>query len=283
MHDTLPVTIAQLGVCLVSYQGDQGSWLHRLFRRDLRQRDGDVVAQTLELLERRQQRAAFDHSNRRDQLSDLARRGIMTYAERAVLVHRSTAAWRMGHGNPTPHELLTGAGMIDLLERSLELLNALVQYEKFVFVSSSPKARMLLTIGQALRPLEYAICDTQEDFLNRLHHEGRFEGDWARALRRVREFAGDVGPKVLVGVYRATEMAPAQVFYAHRDHVHLAALIAIADSVLQEQRGFPMLITLADNLCSETFGAASFHASVQMAYQKAGHPFRYLNERQTRR
>ena len=33
-HDTLPVTITQIGVCLVSYSGDQGSWVHRLFRRD---------------------------------------------------------------------------------------------------------------------------------------------------------------------------------------------------------------------------------------------------------
>lgn len=27
-HGTLPVTITQIGVCLVSYQGDQGSWLN---------------------------------------------------------------------------------------------------------------------------------------------------------------------------------------------------------------------------------------------------------------
>src|SRR5262249_39676851 len=36
VHDTLPVTIAEIGVSLVSYRGDQGTWVHRLFRRDLR-------------------------------------------------------------------------------------------------------------------------------------------------------------------------------------------------------------------------------------------------------
>src|SRR6185369_6211369 len=36
VHDTIPLTITQIGVCLVSYNGTQGSWVHRLFRRDLR-------------------------------------------------------------------------------------------------------------------------------------------------------------------------------------------------------------------------------------------------------
>src|SRR3989442_11634409 len=31
--DTLPITIVQIGVCTVSYRGDQGSWVHRLYRR----------------------------------------------------------------------------------------------------------------------------------------------------------------------------------------------------------------------------------------------------------
>jgi len=35
VHDTLPLTITQIGVCLVSYLGEQGAWGHRLFRRDL--------------------------------------------------------------------------------------------------------------------------------------------------------------------------------------------------------------------------------------------------------
>jgi hypothetical protein len=38
VHDTLPLTVYQIGVSLVSYAGDQGTWQQRLFRRDLRQR-----------------------------------------------------------------------------------------------------------------------------------------------------------------------------------------------------------------------------------------------------
>lgn len=99
-HDTLPVTITQIGVSLVSYRGDQGSWGHRLFRRDLRASGASAIDETLELLERRRRRGSVDQPSKRDQLSDLARRGIMAFAERAVLLRKSNAVWRMGHGNP---------------------------------------------------------------------------------------------------------------------------------------------------------------------------------------
>jgi hypothetical protein len=283
VHDTLPITIAQIGVTLVSYRGDQGSWVHRLYRRDLRVSGVDPVDEALELLERRHERAGFDASSKRDTLSDLGRRGIMTYAERAVLLHKSDAPWRMGHGNPAPYELLTGSGMAELLESSLHVLHELiVGYQRFVFVPSAPSERTLLTIGQALRPLEFAIVDTMKERIERVA-VGNYRGEeWARLAGPVRDFAREVGPKIVVGVYRASEMAPPQLFYAHRNHAHEAALIAMADSVMQEHRGFPMLVDLAHTVCSSTFGTDSFTASTQLAYAEVGEPFRYLTERQTR-
>ena len=281
--DTLPITIVQIGVCLVSYRGNQGSWVHRLYRRDLRVGGLDPVEETLEMLERRQRRAGFDNSSRRDTLSDLARRGIMTFAERAVLMGISQAPWRMGHGNPAPYELLTGSGMKELLERSLDLLKQLVNHKKFVFVPSSPAERALLTIGNALRPLEFALVDTLEDGISRLVERGHYRGDWAGLVDRVREFGHDLGSRIVKGIYRGSVLSPVQIFYAHEDHAHEAALIAMADSVLQEDRGFPMLIDLADTLCGVTFGRETLSGPVQMAYAEAGEPFRYLTEHQTRR
>ena len=193
VHDTLPITIAQIGVTLVSYRGDQGSWVHRLFRRDLRVSGVDPVDEALELLERRHERAGFDASSKRDTLSDLGRRGIMTYAERAVLLHKSDAPWRMGHGNPAPYELLTGSGMAELLESSLHVLHELiVGYQWFVFVPSAPSERTLLTIGQALRPLEFAIVDTMKERIERVA-VGNYRGEeWARLAGPVRDFAREV-------------------------------------------------------------------------------------------
>src|SRR5207248_3748085 len=61
VHETLPLTIYQVGVSLVSYRGNQGTWCQRLFRRDLRQRGGDPAEEALALLERRANRAALNH------------------------------------------------------------------------------------------------------------------------------------------------------------------------------------------------------------------------------
>ena len=283
-HDTLPVTITQIGICLVSYRGDQGSWVHRIFRRDLRTSSTkSPVDETLEILEKRKNRSAVDYTSARDRLSSLAKRGIMAYAERAVLLERSNAEWRMGHGSPTPYELVTGSGMPELLRASLKLMKKLVlDYKKFVFIPSATNARELLTLGNALKPLEYAIIDHNKDNLERVaagHYRGQ---EWADLGTEVDNFVDECGEKIIIGMYRASKYAPAQMFYAHADYPHEAALIAMADSVLQEHRGFPMLIDLSDSLCTATFGAETFAVSTQLAYAAAGEPFRYLSERKTR-
>lgn len=282
-HDTLPVTVTQIGVSLVSYRGDQGSWGHRLFRRDLRSTTGSAIDETIDLLERRRSRSGIDQPTKRDQLSDLARRGIMAFAERSVLLNRSTAVWRMGHGNPLAYELVTGSGSPQLCSMGIALLQDLVQFEKFVFVPSGPKQRELLTIGGALRPFEYAIVDTLQAQLERIA-QGHYRGEhWQAARTAVETLVREASDKVVIGVYRASQFAPPQVFYSHIDHAHEAALIAIGDSVLQEHRGFPMLIDLADKVCNMVFGGQTFGMSTQLAYTDAGAPFRYLAERATRR
>jgi hypothetical protein len=173
--------------------------------------------------------------------------------------------------------------MVELVERGLDVIEELVLgHKKFVFVTSGPSDRMLLTIGNALEPLEYAVVDTLEDYLNKVA-TGHYRGSWARIKPRLDQFIRETSSKIVVGLYRATRMAPAQMFYAHVDHAHEAALIALADSVLQEYRGFPMLITLADTMCTAVFGMDSLVPQIQAAYAGAGAPLRYQTERQTRR
>lgn len=294
VHDTLPLTILQVGISLVSYQGHQGTWGHRLFRRDLRVASGDPTQEMLELLERRERRGGLNHPSRRDTLSELARRGIMAYGERAILLRRSTAQWRMGHGNPAPYELITGSGSLDLMIEATKIIRELVEHhQKFVFVSSEPSDRVLLTIGQALRPLEYAIIGTLKERIEKTVDGGHYrmrvsvdrhwDGVELSPEQWIKKFRDDVAPQVVVGVYRATDLAPAQVFFAHRDHADVAAHIVLADSVLQAHRGFPLLIDLADNVCHGVFGADTLSGPVSAAYADANAPWRYLSERATRR
>ncbi|HYR74383.1 MAG TPA: hypothetical protein VEM96_00950 [Pyrinomonadaceae bacterium] len=281
VHDTLPLSIAQIGVCLVSYAGEQGAWIQRLYRRDLRLRGSDPVAEALALLERREARSGVDQPDKRDRLTELGRRGIMTYAERAVLLLKSNAPWRIGHGNPAPYELLTGSGSMELLHAGLDILADLIlRHRRFVFVPSAPGERVLLTIGNALRPLEFAVVEHSERRMWPIINQGHLRG---RHLARAKEFCDETAQKILVGVYRTSGAVPAQIFYAHADYVHEAALVAMADSVLQSHRGFPMLIDLANTVCGSTFGTDAFNSTVQSAYAHMGNPLSYLGERETRR
>jgi hypothetical protein len=267
--------------------------VQRLFRRDLRAANDDPTAEMLELLERRQRRGGLNQTNRRDTLSELARRGIMAYGERAILLRRSEAPWRIGHGSPAPYELVTGSGSLDLMIEATKVLRELIeQHQKFVFVTSEPSDRVLLTIGQALRPLEYAIVGTLKERIERIvangHYRGevsvdhRWDGEVVSPQRWIENFRDQVAEQVVVGVYRATDLAPAQMFYAHRDHADIAAHIAIADSRLQAHRGFPMLIDLADNVCRGVFGSETLAGPVSAAYVGAAAPWRYLSERASR-
>ena len=293
VHDTLPLTIYQIGVSLVSYCGDQGTWCTRLFRHDLRLNNGDPIQETVALLTQRSRRAGLYQPGARDLLSELGERTIMSYAERAVLLSHGKAVWRMGHGSPAPLELLIGAGSPDLMMESVRVMRGLIEgHQKFVFVASEPGDRMLLTIGDGLHPLEYAVVCTLQERLGPALEQIRFstpptgdttwDGEKLSPEQWVVRFRDEVASKVLVGVYRATRLAPAQLFYAHEDHFEVAARVALADSVLQETRGFPMLIDLADRVCASVYGGGSLKELTSAAYAAAGVPFRYQSERATR-
>jgi hypothetical protein len=292
-HESLALTIHQIGIGLVSYRGDLYTWQTRLFRRDLRQRHGDPVGDAIELLERRSLRPGLNHQTRSDLLTYLASRAIMTHAERKVLVDYATAPWRLGHGSPAPLELLTGGGSADLMIESVKVIRRLIEdHRRFVLVTSEPRDRLLLTIGQALRPLEYAIVYTLrerlEPVLQATHFSGevsvdpRWDGDELKPEQWLRRFLDRVASQVVVGVYRATCLAPAQIFYAHADYADIAARIVLADSVLQEERGWPLSIDLADRVCKSIYGGGSLRELAQAAYAAVGAPFRYQSERSTR-
>ncbi len=110
----------------------------------------------------------------------------------------------------------------------------------------------------------------------------RWDGDRLTPQGWLARFRDRVAPRVVVGVYRASPVAPPQVFYAHADHANVAARIAVADSVLQQERGFPLLIDLADRVCGSIYGGGSLQDLTAAAYAASGVPWRYLSERTTR-
>lgn len=277
-HDTIPLGITQIGIAVVSYGGTSATFAQRVYRKEIAGRGSDPFKAAIEVIDRRQDRSGIDT---KDRLSELARRGIMTYAERKILLDKATAPWRIGHGSPTPYELLTGSGDMRLLDASLDVLRRLIlDFKQFVFIPSAPGERGLLTIGNALSAGEYVVINTLEHVIERIVENGHYAANYKdKAMHFVRE----CGPHVMYGLYCASEHAPPYMFYGHREHIHMAARIAIADSILRPARGFPMLIDVADVTCKSAFGAAGFLGLIHDAYAQAGVPMRYFSERETRR
>jgi hypothetical protein len=279
-HETLPLGITQIGVAVVSYGGVSATFAQRVFRKEIAGKGADPMKAAFEIIDRRDGRSGVGQS---DGMSELARRGIMTYAERKILIDKANAEWRLGHGAPVPYELLTGSGSMRLLEASLEVLGRVIKHERFVFVPSAPSERGLLTLGNALGAGEYAVIGTIERRIAAVVENGHYatkRHDYkGEALKFVRQY----GPQVLYGLYCASEQSPPYLFYGHRKHIHMAARIAIADSILRPARGFPMLIDVADSTCKSAFGSAGFVGLIHDAYSQAGVPLKYFGERDTRR
>lgn len=283
-HSSLVLAVYQIGMALVSYQGNSGTWVHRLYRRDMYASITNPLEEAMALLERRGARESDNAETPRDPFSRIVRRALMDWAERALLARQSQALWRMGHGNPVPFSLLL-ATTNELTADSMQVLRELILgHKRFIFVNSEPSDHLLLTIGDSLHPLEFAIVGTLKDQLSdrALARLAESQSGHPIPSRLVREAVRELRDEVVIGVYRASPHAPARVFYAHQDYACEAAAIAMADSVLQPHRGFPMLIDLADLVCGNTFDSATFTGTIHDAYAAAGEPIRYLGERETR-
>ncbi|WP_426745916.1 hypothetical protein VZQ01_36030 [Myxococcus faecalis] len=277
-HDSLPIGISQIGVGIVSYQGTSGAFTKRLFRKEMAsQNTSNPLQEAMDFIDMRQNR----YQGKQDTLSRMARRGIQAYAERAALVEKATAEWRMGSGNPCAHELLSGSGYMSLLDRSLTVLERLIhEHKKFVYVSDSLTDRGFLTMGLALDAGEYALLETLKREGTQIVRNWEYGG---RSKHRAWKFVRDSSPCVVKGIFRVSDHSAPRLFYAHKDHAHEAAWVAMADSILRPERGFPMLLDVAAVTCRGVFGVDGFLGLVEDAYTQAGANLQFMTERGMRR
>ena len=271
-HEALPLSVSQIGICMVSYQGEMGTYTHRLFKKNLSIRGEEPLEEAVDWIEHKQH---LEKGRGEHQATELARRGLKTYAERNVLVRAGTLkdSWRMGNGNPFPLEMFSDywIGSKKLRGEALALLRELVAHERFVFVPAQTRRLAWLTLGNALRPLEYLLLGPiKKEFENQVQHRYRMNNP------ELGDFIETCGDQVVMGLFRASELAPARLFFAHRDHADMAALIATADGMLHAHRGYPMLLDLAGSICKATFNPQSFQSLIEQSYARAGEPFRYI-------
>ena len=97
---------------------------------------------------------------------------------------------------------------------------------------------------------------------------------------KVEEFIKNYASKICIGVIKISERP--YVFHAHKDIFDLAAAIIARDSMFQQQKGFPLLIDYADNLCTEYFSGAQFNHMVDWELAKGDNYLREAGERRMR-
>lgn len=269
IFNTVPLSITQIGVCLINYEKQHGSYSHRLFSRDLRFKSDDPVQEALDLIEKR--KTIDNAGDARAAMSNLAVRGIKAFVERAILLDKRLpqSKWILGNGTPAPYELMTGfwGSQREMMNRSIDLMaRMVVDHQRFVYVHSCERFPDLWTLGNALLPFEFLIMSSLQDDLIRRVDLGGTRG----VIRdEYTKFARDVGSKIVRGIYKVSHQAQPQIFYGHIDHIRTAALIAMADSVFQLHVGKPMLLDLASSLCEISFSKSELGATIEQAALKA--------------
>ena len=269
IFNTVPLSITQIGICLVNYERQHGSYYHRLFRRDLRFKSEDHVQEALDLIDKR--RSDDIAVDKRSAISNLAIRGIKAYSERAILLDKKDAKtkWLLGNGSPAPYELMTcfWGSKKEMKDKSIDLMSRMIlEHQRFVYVQGCDRFPDLWTLGNALLPFEYLILGSLEDDLTRRVELGGTRGVIREAYAN---FAKEIGSKIVRGIYKVSRQSQPQIFYGHIDHIRTAALIAMADSVFQLYVGSPMLLDLATKLCQMSFSKNDLVSSIQQASIKA--------------
>lgn len=263
---------AQIGVVAVNYRGEQIQHSFFISQASLRDEADDV-------LERIVQRAEKD-----DNLSDMHLRGIMMYREReAGMDPKFDGRYILYHGPLLPFELMSGLGRLRALDVTLELLKKVVDSKRCFSIISSTSFKdytyfgLALENGQYLTSPEYTLehhLTTTSDFLT-------WSNKWREDERKkVEEFIKNQASNISIGVIKISERP--YVFHAHKAIFDLAAAVIARDSMFQKEKGFPLLIDYADNLCTEYFSGAQFNRMVDWELARNDSYLRESGERRMR-
>ncbi|MHB8560353.1 MAG: hypothetical protein ACYDAP_04215 [Thermoplasmataceae archaeon] len=262
----------QIGIVAVNYQGEKIR--HSFFISQASLRD-----EAEEVLERIVQRAESD-----DNLSDMHLRGLMMYREReAGMNQRFEDKYILYHGPLLPFELMSGLGKLRALDITLNLLEKLVRSKRVASIISSTSYKDYLYFGLALDTNQY-LTSPYYTLANHLTHNAdflKYANKWrADEKKRVEDFINDYASQIMIGVIKIGHRP--YVFHAHKDIFDLAAAIIARDSMFQKEKGFPLLIDYADNLCSEYFSPSQFNQMIEWELAKNGVYLTEMGERSMR-
>jgi hypothetical protein len=269
---TLAGLRCQIGIVAVNYFNEKVQKSYFISEANLRSEVNDVVG----LLKSRETKNRV--------MSDLVARALMLYREREVAMRPEFAnAYKLLHGPLLPFELMTGLGRLRALETTLSVLERLVADPKAVSIISSTTQDDYMTLGMALQPGEYLVDESFSLGDEIKSNEGFFpENKWRpEEYERVKKFLQQAASRIWIGIIKVSDRP--YLFHAHRDSFHEAAAIIARDSLLQREKGFPLLIDYADTLCSDYFPAGDFLSILNFRLAREGRFLAETDERDMRR
>ncbi|MDW8420190.1 MAG: hypothetical protein RML37_12345, partial [Chitinophagales bacterium] len=260
-HRTITGTMAQIGVVAVNYLNDKIK--HACFISEARyKQDIKDVADYL-----------YAHENTNKIVSNIVLRAALQVKERELgLDDKFIGKYKLYHGPLIPFEMLASPGKADLkiLEVTVEILEKIIANKKCFSIVSRSQNDAYIRVGLSLNPGEYiqlkksAGLEILEDRTILKDKDKWREEDFLK----VNNFVNQKAMKIKVGVIKISHRP--YVFHAHEEVFDLAARIIARDAMFQKEKGFPLLIDYADNLCSTYFKASDFNKIIEYQLAREG-------------
>ncbi len=260
-HKTITGTMAQIGVIAVNYLNDKIQ--HSYFISEAKYKE-DLEDFTEYLF-------ALEPANK--VVSNPVLRAAMQVRERELgLSDKFSNKYKLYHGPLVPFEMLANPGRADLqiLDVTMDILEKIIHNKKCFSIVSRSQNDAYIRIGLSLNPGEYIQLkksvgiEILEDRTLLKDKERWREDDYLK----VNNFINTRATRIKVGVIKISQRP--YVFHAHEEIFDQAARIIARDSMFQKEKGFPLLIDYADNLCSTYFKASDFNKIIEYQLAKEG-------------
>jgi len=156
------------------------------------------------------------------------------------------------------------------LDVTVEVLEKIITNKKCFSIVSRSQNDAYIRIGLSLNPGEYIQLkksvglEILEDRTLLKDKDRWREEDFLK----VNNFINQRAMRIKVGVIKISQRP--YVFHAHEEIFDLAARIICRDAMFQKEKGFPLLVDYADNLCSTYFKASDFNKIIQYQLAKEG-------------
>lgn len=260
-HMTITGTMAQIGVVAVNYLNEKIQHSYFISETNYKQDIKDVTDYL------------YSHENINRVVSTLVLRAALQVRERELgLKDKFKDKYKIYHGPLIPFEMLASPGKAELkvLDVTLDVLEKMVANKKcFSIVSRSQndayiRAGLSLEQGEYVKLKKSVALEILEDRTLVKDKDSWREEDFLK----VNNFINQRAMKIKVGVIKISQRP--YVFHAHEEIFDLAARIIARDSIFQKEKGFPLLIDYADNLCSTYFKASDFNKIIEYQLAKEG-------------